>query len=68
MQKRVAYLNVEFPLAAGVIHVPNLAKYFPLLPPHVVDTHHGPCTSRETVGISPIQLVLVIEEDAPVAW
>lgn len=67
MQKRVAYLNVELPLAAGVIHVPNLAEYFPFLPPHVVDTHHGPCTPGKTVGISTIQLVLVVQEDAPVA-
>lgn len=60
------YLHVELPLATGVVHVPNLAEHLALLPPHVMDAHHRPGTAGEPVGVTPIQLVLVVKEDAPV--
>lgn len=59
------YLHVELSLAAGVVHVPNLPENFSLLPAHVVDAHDGPRAAGETVGISSVQLVLIIEKDAP---
>lgn len=59
------YLHVELALAAGVVHVPNLPENFSLLPAHVVDAHDGPRAAGETVGISSVQLVLVIEKYAP---
>lgn len=59
------HLYVELPFAAGVIHVSNLAENLALLPSHVVDAHHRPGAAREAVGIFPVQLVLVVQKDAP---
>lgn len=60
------YLHVELSFAAGVVHISNLAEHLAFLPPHVVDAHHRPGAARETVRVSPVQLVLVVEKDAPV--
>ena len=65
MKLGVSYLHVEFSLAAGVVHVPNFPKDFSLLPTHVVDAHHRPRAAGKTVGVSPVQLVLVIKKYAP---
>lgn len=60
------YLYVKLPFAAGVVHVPNLSEHLALFPSHVVDTHDRPRAPGETVGIPPVQLVLVVEKDASV--
>lgn len=63
---RSAYLHVELPFAPVVVHVPNLSEHFALFPSHVVDAHDRPRAPDETVGIPPVQLILVVEEDASV--
>lgn len=62
----VIYLHVKLSFAAGVVHVPNLPENFSLLPAHVVDAHDGPRAAGETVGVSSVQLVLVIKKYASV--
>ncbi len=59
------YLYVELPLAAGVVHVPNLSEDLALLPPHVMDAHHRPSAAGEAVRVAAVQLVLVVEKDTP---
>lgn len=53
--------NIEFSLAALVVHVADLAKDLALLPPHVVHSANGPHATDVSVGISTVQAVLVVQ-------
>lgn len=65
LQLLLLHLNIELADAPVVVHVSYLPEDFPLLPAHVVNTHHRPGAPSEAVRVSTVELILVVEENAP---
>mmetsp|Transcript_11833 Transcript_11833/g.37852 ORF Transcript_11833/g.37852 Transcript_11833/m.37852 type:complete len:229 (+) Transcript_11833:25-711(+) len=63
--------HVEFSLAAGQVHVSDLAEHGALCPALVMHASDRPRTANVAVRVSPIELILVIQVDCDaqrLAW